>query len=91
MALQFPHVDVLGIDLVPPVLLDSTMIPNNCRFEVDDANMSMSHHQDSFDVVHVRSAEVGIHDFHGFLYKVAQTMRPGGILICATVIPVRHL
>ncbi|KAG9007685.1 hypothetical protein FRB94_014107 [Tulasnella sp. JGI-2019a] len=87
MALQFPHADVLGIDLVPPVLLSVDSIPDNCRFEVDDANLSMSHHQECFNVVHVRSAEPGINDFEGFLYEVAQTMRPEGILILATGVP----
>ncbi|KAG8871303.1 hypothetical protein FRB97_008816 [Tulasnella sp. 331] len=81
MALQFPHIEVLGIDLVPPVLLDIDMIPYNCRFEVDDANLSMAHHKDCFDVVQVRCADQGINDYNGFLYEVAQTIRPHGILI----------
>ncbi|KAG9015308.1 hypothetical protein FRB93_013008 [Tulasnella sp. JGI-2019a] len=87
MALQFPHVDVLGVDLVPPVLLTVDTIPLNCRFEVDDANLSMSHHAESFDVVHVRSAEAGINDFNGFLYEVAQTIRPGGMVILNSAMP----
>ncbi|KAG8875873.1 hypothetical protein FRB97_004668 [Tulasnella sp. 331] len=81
MALQFPHAEVLGIDLVPPVLLTIDTIPTNCRFEVDDANLSMLHHKDCFDVVHARSIDQGINDFNGFLYEVAQTIRPHGILI----------
>lgn len=88
MARQFPHADVLGIDLVPPVLLNVSEIPENCRFEVDDANLSMSHHQDTFDVVHVRATEVGINDFNGFLYEVARTLRPGGLVILITGLPV---
>ncbi|KAG8869617.1 hypothetical protein FRB98_002328, partial [Tulasnella sp. 332] len=81
MALQFPHAEVLGIDLVPPVLLTIDTIPSNCRFEVDDANLSMLHHKDCFDVVHARSIDQGINDFNGLLYEVAQTIRPHGILI----------
>lgn len=81
MALQFPHVEVLGIDLVPPVLLTVDTIPHNCRFEVDDANLSMTHHKDYFDVVQVRCVDQGINDYNGFLYEIAQTIRPGGMLI----------
>ncbi|KAG8877169.1 hypothetical protein FRB97_003624 [Tulasnella sp. 331] len=87
MAREFPHADVIGIDLVPPVLLDASDIPENCRFEVDDANLSMSHHSDSFDVVHARAVEGGIHDYDGFLYEVAQTLRPGGLVILVSGMP----
>ncbi|KAG8875872.1 hypothetical protein FRB97_004667 [Tulasnella sp. 331] len=81
MALQFPHAEVLGIDLVPPVLLNVDTIPHNCRFEVDDANLSMAHHKNCFDVVHARSIDQGIHNYNGFIYEVAQTIRPHGILM----------
>lgn len=88
MALQFPHADVIGLDLVPPVLLNADTIPPNCRFEVDDANLSMSHYEGCFNVVHMRSADAGINDFPGWLYEVAQSMRPHGVLILVTGFPV---
>ncbi|KAG8986470.1 hypothetical protein FRB94_002795 [Tulasnella sp. JGI-2019a] len=91
MALEFPHVDVVGIDFVPPVLLSAEAIPPNCRFEVDDANLSMTHYKDCFNMVHVRSADQGINDFNGCLYELAQTLRPGGILVLSTGIPQMYM
>ncbi|KAG8863064.1 hypothetical protein FRB96_009244 [Tulasnella sp. 330] len=87
MASQFPHAKVLGIDLVPPVLLGINTIPHNCRFEVDDANLSMAHYKDCFDVVHVRAADQGINDYKGFIYEIARTIRPHGILILCMANP----
>jgi len=81
MAQRFPYVDVVGLDLVPPALLSTESIPPNCRFEVDDANLSMDHYRNTFDLVHCRSTQVGIVDFESFLYEVARTLRPGGVLL----------
>ncbi|KAG9038214.1 hypothetical protein FRB95_002175 [Tulasnella sp. JGI-2019a] len=83
MAQKYPHAEVIGLDLVPP-LVALEKIPDNCRFEIDDANLSMSHYEKCFDLVHVRAAELGIKDFSEFLYNVAQTLRPGGILVLGT-------
>ncbi|KAG8973076.1 hypothetical protein FRB90_010011, partial [Tulasnella sp. 427] len=80
MARRYPHADVLGLDLAPPlVAIDA--IPQNCRFELDDANLSLSHYANTFDLVHVRAADSGIKDFHAFLYNLAEVLRPGGVLI----------
>ncbi|KAG8912914.1 hypothetical protein FRC00_003500 [Tulasnella sp. 408] len=49
MAREFPHAEVVGIDLAPPTL-HSEGIPNNCRFEVDDVNLDLSHYAD--DTIH---------------------------------------
>ncbi|KIO33934.1 hypothetical protein M407DRAFT_17201 [Tulasnella calospora MUT 4182] len=87
MALQFPHVDVIGLDLVPPANVAEAAIPPNCRFEVDDANLPFDHYKDCFNVVHFRSADQGINDFESFLYEMAKTLRPNGILLLVTAIP----
>lgn len=81
MARQFPHAEVVGLDLVPPVLVTEDEIPINCRFEVDDANLSLDHFQQCFDLVHMRSADTGLNDLKGWLYEIAKTLRPGGLLI----------
>lgn len=91
MALQFPHVEVVGLDLVPPATVTETSVPPNCRFEVDDANLSFEHYDNYFNVVHVRSTEPGINDFQGFLYEIARTLRPGGVLLLVTGYPVSQL
>lgn len=80
MARKYPHAEVVGLDLAPPLVpLDS--IPENCRFELDDANLSLSHYANSFDVVHARASDPGIKDFDTFLYNMAEILRPGGVLI----------
>ncbi|KAG8914449.1 hypothetical protein FRC01_004075 [Tulasnella sp. 417] len=83
MARHFPHAEVVGLDLVPPVLVTEDEIPMNCRFEVDDANLSLDHFENSFDLVHVRSADTGLNDLNGWFYEIAKTLRPGGLLIIA--------
>ncbi|KAG8934045.1 hypothetical protein FRC02_010637 [Tulasnella sp. 418] len=81
MAAEFPHADIVGLDLAPPTLTDVSTIPPNCRFEVDNANLPLDHYANCFDVVHCRCVELGIVDFHAFLYNVAQTLKPGGVLL----------
>ncbi|KAG8926422.1 hypothetical protein FRC02_008888 [Tulasnella sp. 418] len=80
MANKFPETDFIGLDLVPPKL-GNRELPDNCRFEIDDANLSMTHWTNAFDLVHVTALDDGIHDFEHFLYNVAQTMKPGALLI----------
>ncbi|KAG8951249.1 hypothetical protein FRC04_006488 [Tulasnella sp. 424] len=80
MAREFPHAEVVGIDLAPPTL-HSEGIPNNCRFEVDDANLDLSHYADCFNVVHMRNIAQGIRNYKDTIHRVAQTMRSGGVLL----------
>ncbi|KAG8955737.1 hypothetical protein FRC04_007728 [Tulasnella sp. 424] len=91
MALQFPHAEVVGLDLVPPATVAETAIPPNCRFEVDDANLSFEHYKECFNVVHVRSADQGINDFESFLYEIARTLRPNGVLLLVTGYPLTEM
>ncbi|KAG8926111.1 hypothetical protein FRC03_009672 [Tulasnella sp. 419] len=81
MAIEFPHADVIGIDLAPPKLADASAVPPNCRFEVRDANLLFDDYKGLFDVVHCRCIELGIVNFHGFLFNVAQALKPGGVLL----------
>lgn len=91
MAKEFPHCDVTGMDLVEPKAGESGIaLPPNCQLDVGDANSYVGLQPDaSFDVIHKRSAEPGIIDFHGFLYECARALRPGGVLLLVTGSPVR--
>jgi len=80
MAEEFSHARILGVDLVPPSLLKTETVPTNCRFEVKDASLPMENAVAAFNVVHCRSAEGGIVEFEDFLYQVARTLRPHGVL-----------
>ncbi|KAG8906520.1 hypothetical protein FRB99_006740 [Tulasnella sp. 403] len=83
MGKAYPHADVVGIDLVPP-LIDVQFIPENYRFEIDDVNLSMMHYASTFDFVHMRAADSGIHDFGSFLYNVAQVLKPGAEMVLSS-------
>ncbi|KAG9044044.1 hypothetical protein FS837_008859 [Tulasnella sp. UAMH 9824] len=87
MAIQFPHAEVIGLDIVPPVLLTDADVPDNCRFEVDDANLSFAHYENAFNVVHMRGADMGINNFESWLYETARTLRPNGVLLLVVGFP----
>ncbi|KAH8106814.1 S-adenosyl-L-methionine-dependent methyltransferase [Cristinia sonorae] len=79
MANEFPHCEVVGIDLVPPNV--QVPLPTNCRFEIDDANLGFAHYRNSFDVVQARAVSSGIRDYPWFLNELAEVLRPGGVLL----------
>jgi hypothetical protein len=62
MAREFPNCQVVGIDLAPPPV-DIQSLPANCRFEIDDVNLGLSHHHGQFDVIHVRCIGSGVSSF----------------------------
>jgi hypothetical protein len=67
-ATDFPHVEVLGVDLAPTSamyvlpspfleheLIVNSVPPPNCRFEIDDLNLGLEHFfGPTFDIVHAR-------------------------------------
>ncbi|KAG9048517.1 hypothetical protein FS837_012707 [Tulasnella sp. UAMH 9824] len=79
MAKLFPHVDIVGLDLVPANL--NSLPPLNCRFECDDINLGLLHYKNCFDVVHARCIALGIENYPKFLSEVVEVLRPGGIYL----------
>ncbi|KAG9048508.1 hypothetical protein FS837_012698 [Tulasnella sp. UAMH 9824] len=77
MGKLFPHVEVVGLDLVP-ANLSSTPSPN-CRFECDDANLGLLHYRESFDIVHASCVALGITNYREFMDEAVQILRPGGV------------
>lgn len=80
MAREFPHCQVLGIDLAP-VPLDPEDLPPNCSFEMDDVNQGLDHLQGMYDLVHARAFAIGLKDFRTSLQQIVECLKPGGILI----------
>jgi len=51
------------------------------RFEVDDANLPLSHYAKSFNVVHARSLDHGIYSYEDFINSAGEILRTGGVLL----------
>lgn len=83
MAEEFPHADILGIDLVEPDVLSdpARRVPSNCSFQKADANEDMGTIDSVYDIVHFRCVELGIHDSDLFFYDAARVLRPAGLLL----------
>lgn len=83
MAEEFPHADVLGIDLVlPNIIADSSRhVPPNCSFRIADANKDMENIDFTYDLIHLRCVEAGILDSDLFFFEAARVLRPGGVLL----------
>ncbi|KIO32955.1 hypothetical protein M407DRAFT_90994 [Tulasnella calospora MUT 4182] len=80
MAKQYPHIEAIGMDLVPPNFVSQP--PSNTRFECDDANHGLSQYfPESFDVVHSRCITIGITDYRSLLEQAYNVLRPGGVLL----------
>jgi len=77
MAQEFPHCNVVGVDLAPI----QTEPPLNCRIEVDDINLGLEHFYGCFDFVHARLIASGIKDYYGLLDEISKTLRPGGMFL----------
>ncbi|KAG8988855.1 hypothetical protein FRB94_002181 [Tulasnella sp. JGI-2019a] len=77
MAREFPHAQVLGVDLVSPVF---TMgLPPNCRFISHDVNDGLDQFGMTFDFVNIRCVDQGITSYHDLVSAIAKILRPGGI------------
>ncbi|KAG8830080.1 Slx4p interacting protein [Serendipita sp. 399] len=80
MAREYPHATVVGVDLAPTPV-DADQAPPNCRFEIDDVNMGLTHFYDSYDVVHVRLISSGIKDYRKMMEEAEKCLKPGGVVI----------
>ncbi|PVF97730.1 hypothetical protein CPB86DRAFT_759682 [Serendipita vermifera] len=78
MALKFPHVEVLGIDLKPG---PKEGVPPNCRFLTHDVNTGLSKFHGLYDIVHCRQSGWGFIDHHATLMDSIKCLKPGGVLI----------
>ena len=59
MANNFPHVEIIGMDLAPSIMNEDN-VPDNCRFELDDVNRGLPHFYDQLDLVHMRQVSSGV-------------------------------
>ena len=59
MASKFPHVQFIGIDLAPAILIESAT-PENCRFELGDVNRGLPRFHGQIDLIHMRHVSGGV-------------------------------
>ncbi|TDL19119.1 S-adenosyl-L-methionine-dependent methyltransferase [Rickenella mellea] len=80
MAQEFPHAEVIGLDLAPNTA-SANLLPPNCRFEFDDFNLGLPHFHNSCDIIHGRIIAIGMKDFKWFITEVAKCLKPGGMFL----------
>ncbi|KAG8919091.1 hypothetical protein FRC01_001481, partial [Tulasnella sp. 417] len=78
VALQYPHVEVVGLDLAPVKL--GSPIPANCTFILGDASAGLKSYG-RFDVVHARAILQGVKDYAALFKDVSEVLSPGGVFL----------
>ncbi|RDW64402.1 class I SAM-dependent methyltransferase [Aspergillus mulundensis] len=71
---EHPETEVIGNDLSP---IQPSWIPPNCRFEVDDFELTWSYSQ-PFDFIHGRELEGSIRDHNHVFSEAFKSLKPGG-------------
>ena len=61
-----PGSQVIGVDLSP---IQSSFVPPNCVFEIDDINKNWTWPIDNFDFIHVRAMTGCVDDWVDFYRK----------------------
>jgi len=74
---QFPECEVIGLDLSPQ---QSTWLPPNLKFEIDDAEKQWSWPDDTFDFIHIRSMFGSIADWDALYRQAFRCLKPGGYI-----------
>ncbi|KIM19538.1 hypothetical protein M408DRAFT_334364 [Serendipita vermifera MAFF 305830] len=80
MAKEFPHCQILGIDLAP-VPIDRISVPDNCRFELGDIAKGLGHLKGQYDFINARLIGSGLKNFRQTLQDAAECLKPGGIVV----------
>lgn len=77
MADKYPTATVLGVDLAP---VQTTWVPSNCQFEVDDIEDTWLYEKDHFDFIHARELYMAIRDWDKVIKQAFDHLKPGGYL-----------
>jgi len=72
---EFPSAEIIGTDLSP---IQSSWVPPNVRFQIDDATQEWAFPQDSFDFIHARGLAGSIRDWPELLRQAYIHLKPGG-------------
>lgn len=75
MGERYPNADVIGTDISA---IQSTAVPPNVFFEIDNAENEWPRTPDSFDLIHMRNMRGSFKDWN-FIYRQSwKHLRPGG-------------
>ncbi|KAK3389162.1 S-adenosyl-L-methionine-dependent methyltransferase [Podospora didyma] len=74
---MYPSAIVTGTDLSP---IQSTWVPPNVHFEIDDANSEWSFPKNHFDLIHARTVSGAIQSWPAFLSQCFSHCKPGGFI-----------
>ncbi|KAG8928682.1 hypothetical protein FRC00_001683 [Tulasnella sp. 408] len=79
MGKEFPHAEVVGLDLVP--VKPSSEAPPNCRFILGDCNTCLDDpsYESAYDMIQARCIVSGVIDYRKFIQHVWKSLRPGGV------------
>lgn len=72
---EYPGCQVLGTDLSP---IQPYWVPPNCKFEIDDAELTWTWPADTFDFVHARYLVGAIGDWPRLFRQAYSALKPGG-------------
>ncbi|PVF90937.1 hypothetical protein CPB86DRAFT_746133, partial [Serendipita vermifera] len=78
MAFEFPHTEVLEIDLEPRQIKEP---PSNCCFIRHDIDLGLSQFHGKYDFVHCRFAGHGMKDHTAAMRGAIKCLRPRGYIL----------
>ncbi|KAG9048345.1 hypothetical protein FS837_000217 [Tulasnella sp. UAMH 9824] len=79
MAKEFPHAEVVGLDLAP--VNPSSTAPPNCRFILGDCNTCLDDpsYESAYDMIQARCIVTGVLDYRKFIQYIWKSLKPGGV------------
>lgn len=77
MAEKFPSAEVIGMDTA---VVQSSNVPPNCMFEVDDVENDWLYQSDSFDFVHARELVMAVRNWPRLMSQGYRALKPGGYM-----------
>lgn len=72
---EHPDTEVVGIDITPT---QSSWVPPNVRFEIEDAQLDWTFKPETFDFIHLRYMHGSFTDWDKLFEEMYKALKPGG-------------
>jgi SAM-dependent methyltransferase len=72
---EHPDTEVIGIDITPT---QSSWVPPNVKFEIEDAQLDWTFQPESFDFIHLRYMHGSFADWDKLFSEMYKALKPGG-------------